>query len=173
MLTIRLDVDDLASVRFTYSPVHETVFSLNVWTPGHPDGIYRDWLLESVGDLDTLDWPLLSSLRGPRGRRPDVITPRPDLARPDLGNGLEAIRATPARQGHADLAASHGTGLPEPLSTDPERLVARIADALGDYWSVVFRPRWPQLQACLEADITYRCHRIATGGGARALRRPG
>jgi hypothetical protein len=167
MLTIRLEVADLASVRFAYSPLQEAVFSLNAWTPGHPDGIYRDWLLESAGNLDPLDWPLLTSLRAEGGWRPDFVTPRPGGARPDVRTELDTIRATPAGRVRADLLASHGTDLPGPLAelaADPVRLADRLADVLGDYWSAVLQPRWAQMQALLEADITYRCHRIATGG---------
>lgn len=169
MLAIRLEVADLASVRFSYSPMLETVFSLSSWRPNHTNAVYRSWLAETAVRVERLDWPLLRVLRGPKGWVPDFLTPRPTAARPDIDTELEIVRRTAPELVLHDLAGSHGADLPEPLASlaqDPAALAERLADAFAGYWDAVMAPRWPRVTSLLQADITYRSHRIATGGAA-------
>lgn len=169
MLRIRLEVADLAAVRFSYSPLLETVFSISSWQLGRSsrNAVFRAWFEQTAQHIDQVDWALLQVLRGPRGWVPDFITPRPGTARPDIHAELDAVRRTAPDVVVRDLAASHGAALPESLVSlveEPERLAARVADALAGYWTAVVAPRWPRIASVLQADITYRSHRIATGG---------
>lgn len=169
MLRIRLEVTDLAAVRFSCSPLLETVFSLKSWLVGRSrhDAMLRAWFEQTAQRTDRLDWALLRVLRGPRGWIPDFITPRPGRTQPDVLAELEDVRRTAPDVVVRDLAASHGTRLPEPLAAlveDPERLAGRLADALAGYWAAVVAPRWPRIASALQADITHRSHRIAVGG---------
>lgn len=169
MLTIRLGVDDLASMRFAYSPMQEAAFSLRVFRPGDRDASYRHWLSRTAIGLDDLDSPLLLSLIGPRGWIPDFLTPRPQSARPDLEAELAIIRCTPGDRVLHDFHGSHGDELPAAiaeLAGDPDALTRRITAAIAAYWTAVIAPRWPRMSALLEADIIYRSHLIATGGAA-------
>lgn len=174
MITLRLDVDDLASVRFAYSPAQELVFSLKAWDPAHPSSRFAPWLLAGQPRPTGVDWPLLLSVLGPRGWMPDYLTPRPETSRPTFEAELAQIQATDPDRVRTDLRAAHyveggPTVLPAPLAgldDDPAGIGDQIAAAMANYWWLVLEPRWPQLQALLEADITYRCHRIATGGAA-------
>lgn len=171
MLRIRLEVADLAAVRFSWSPLLETVFSLRVWRAAPTDRTagFRPWLAQTARSLDHVDWDLLHALRGPRGWIPDFLTPRPDGARPDIAAELEAVANTDPDAVVRDLAASHGSALPEPLGAlaqHPRDLARRLADALQVYWAAAVEPRWPEIAAILHADITYRSHRIAVGGAA-------
>lgn len=169
MLHIRLEVADLAAVRFSYSPLLETVFSVSSWQagPSSRNAIFRPWFEQTAHRVDQVDWALLHVLRGTRGWIPDFLTPRPGKAQPDIVAELDAVRRTAPDVVIRDLAASHGTALPEPLASlvrDPERLAHRFADAFAGYWEAVVAPRWPRISAVLQADITYRSHRIAAGG---------
>ena len=170
MITFRLDVNDLASVRFAYSPLQELAFSLKALDPAHPMAVFEPWLLAGQPRPTDLDWPVLAALIGPRGWLPDFITPRPDDSRPTFAAELEQVRATDPARVVADLLLAHGpAGLPPALAEragDGGALRDRIADAMEGYWWRVLDPRWPQLKTVLEADITYRCHRLATGGAA-------
>ena len=172
MMTLRLDVADLASVRFALSPAQEVIFSLKAWEPAHPLSQLTPWLLDGRPRPGGMDWPLLLSVFGPRGWMPDFLTPRPETSRPSFDAELAQIRATAPDRVQADWLAAHTVdgvpaALPPTLSDlhrDPASVRDRIADAMADYWCLVLEPRWPQLQALLESDVTYRCHRIATGG---------
>jgi DNA-binding transcriptional ArsR family regulator len=169
MLTIRFDVEDLASVRFAYSPMHEAAFSLRAWAPGTSISIYRPWLEATAVEIESVDWQFLLLMRGNRGWLPDFLTPRPLNSRPDFESELTAIRETPADVVLHDLHGSHGSALPAPIAElmqDPQALTQRIADSFAAYWVAVMAPRWPRMVALLEADITYRAHRIAAGGAA-------
>lgn len=174
MMTLRLDTDDLASVRFAVSPVQELIFSLRVWFPSHRASRLAPWLLAGNRRPETIDWPLLQSLFGPRGWMPDYLTPRPETPSPSFDAELAQIRLTDPGRVRRDLLVAHTpvddsriAVLPAPLAdvhNDPVDVGRRIADAIATYWQLVLQPRWPQLKSLLDSDITYRCHRIATGG---------
>ena len=172
MMTLRLDAADLASVRFALSPAQEVIFSLKAWSPAHQLSGLVPWLLDGRPRPETLDWPLLLSVFGPRGWMPDFLTPRPETSRPSFADELAEIRATDPQRVRDDLLAAYtvdGAVAPLPsslahLDRDPASVRDRLAAAMADYWRLVLEPRWPQVQSLLEADVTYRCHRIATGG---------
>lgn len=66
----------------------------------------------------------------------------------------------------------HGRSLPVVLEAglaDPAGLLARIGDALEEYWEVCLAPSWwPRARAALEADLVYRA-RVLSRHGAAAL----
>ena len=43
-------------------------------------------------------------------------------------------------------------------------MLARVLDALTDYWHRCFAPYWPRMRAILEGDVTYRARQIAQHG---------
>ncbi|MFJ8627695.1 ArsR/SmtB family transcription factor [Kitasatospora sp. NPDC093550] len=170
--TLRLA--DLATTWFAVSPIHEAVLSLRMWT--HP-GVYRlqtqafEQLRPAFEQLTSR--PLLLSLVARNRWVPDFLTPRPASPSPDFHSELAIVRALPPEELRDELGQTfrmHDGPLPAELSTGlaaPERLLARIADALEEYWEVCLAPAWwPQARTVLEADLVYRARLLAQHGAA-------
>ncbi|MEU1507367.1 ArsR family transcriptional regulator [Kitasatospora sp. NPDC005748] len=175
MHRFRLDLADLATTWFACSPIQEAALSLRMWT--HP-GVYP---LQSAAferlrpSFERLDSGLLLSLVAANRWIPDFLTPRPSVPAPDFRAELAVVRALPPEQLRAELEQTflpHGRPLPAPLAAglgDPVRLLARIADALEEYWERCLAPAWwPRARAVLEADLVYRA-RVLSQQGAAAL----
>lgn len=172
MLVLRLSVSDLAAMRFAYSPMQETVFSIRalllpgVYAPQRPP-----WHADVAEHLNPEDAELLYALMAPRRWLPDFVTPRPSTPTARFAAELAAVRATPGALAWHDIRAAYGPDrLPAVLDRpdDPDGLVDRIATVLDRYWRRCVRAWWPRMRAILEADIVYRSRRLATGG-AEAL----
>jgi Helix-turn-helix domain/Family of unknown function (DUF5937) len=122
-----------------------------------------------IADLDVL--PLLSMLP-PDGYILDFITPPPESPLMQIEDELETIRNTPPAQVRKELGifkSQHGNRLPaavEPMLRNPRREVARLADAMAEYWECAVEPYWPRILALLSADLRYRATRLTEGGPA-------
>lgn len=173
MLTLRLNVTDLASVRFGYSPIQEAVQSM--WALRSPERfvIHRVWRATAIPLLERFDWPLLEALIGPGGWIPDFLTPYPTTNVPEFSDEIVALRRTdPDRVRHDIHEANRGRdrrprALPSALSTVDEHPAAvrdAIADALCAYWELLIAPHWPRLRDVLDDDITYRSRTLASHG---------
>lgn len=180
MISYALGVDDLADTHFALSPIHETVLSLRVLRdPGH-QALLLPWHRRVLDRLGALDVELLLSLVGDRRALPDFLTPRPSLFAPSIGEELALIRATGPRTVRRDLLAISQTGaspspptrlraaLEDANNAAVEELRDTICDTLAAYWHLAIEPTWPRMRLLLEADMTYRARRLATGG-AREL----
>lgn len=187
MVRFELGVEDLAATRFGISPLTETVCSVVAVSDPSWHTLHLPWLRGVRRGLDRLDLTLLLSLVGPTrglGRflsgpsraLPDFLTPRPSRFSPRFDDELAIVRATPPEIVRRDLIATHAPDpVPDPLGAATGRgrrgvtvLRDRICDELARYHDIAIAPSWPDMRLVLEADTTYRAHRLATGG-ARLL----
>ncbi|WP_395293288.1 ArsR/SmtB family transcription factor [Kitasatospora hibisci] len=173
MHRFRLGLADLATTWFACSPIQEATLSLRMWThPGHY-ALQTPAFERLRPAFERLDTVLLRSLVSEVRWIPDFLTPRPTGPAPDFRSELAAVRALPPERLRPELEQTfrpHGQPLPPPLTAglaDPTRLLARIADALEEYWEVCLAPAWwPQARAVLEADLVYRARVLAQHGAA-------
>ncbi|MEU9130998.1 helix-turn-helix domain-containing protein [Kitasatospora sp. NPDC048540] len=177
MHRFRLGLDALAAVSFACSPLQEAVLSLQMWTrPGrHPH--QRPWFEPMRPAFERLDGTLLRSLVADNGYVPDFLTPRPAVPFPDVRAELAEVRALPPGELAGQLARTFAPGrrpVPSPLAeglADPARLLARIADALEEYWELCLHPAWwPRARSVLHADLVHRSRVLAERGAAAVFR---
>ena len=180
MISYELSVEDLADTHFAVSPMHETVLSLRVLRDPGRHALLLPWRRSVVDRLGGLDVDLLLSLVGDRDALPDFLTPRPAVFVPSADEELATIRATPAPTVRRDLRAISQSGVSAPPPRRLRRaieeagdaavdeLLVTICDTLAAYWHRAVEPVWPRMRQLLEADMTYRARRLATGG-ARLL----
>ena len=176
MIRYVLSVEDLADTRFGISALQEAVFSLWALRDAGRHALHLPWRRSALRDLDRLDTRLLFSLVGDTLALPDFLTPRPETWAPGFAEQLADVRATPLDLVRRDLLATHA---PRPVqgvlraataaADGPVRaLLDDICDLLQRYWELTLEPAWPRMRLVLEADMTYRARRLATGG-ARLL----
>lgn len=170
MIEWRFTPEDVARVRFAFSPLWELVLSLIVLRDPARHSLHLPWVRNVRPVLASLDLTELFALVPVRGVTADFLTAPPTTPLPEFAAELQLVRQVPAEQVLADVADV--VGVPEPilarLRADPAAAVDRVTDTLQLYWDRALAPYWPRIRALLEADVRWRSRRLAVGG-ARAL----
>ena len=168
MIEWRFTPDDVARVRFAFSPLTELVMSLIVLRAPAAHSLHLPWVRATRPLVAGLDLSELFALVPVRGPTADFLAPPPVSPLPDFGDELELLRATPPDRVAAELAEV--PGLPQPaaewIRADPDAAISRLAGTLRAYWDIALAAHWPRIQALLEADVLWRSRQLATGGAA-------
>ncbi|MCT9930041.1 winged helix-turn-helix domain-containing protein [Planotetraspora sp. A-T 1434] len=162
----RFAADDVARLRFAFSPMWELVTSLRVLRAPARHSLHLPWLRAVRPRLRDLDLAELFALLPLTGYIPDFLTPPPDTPLPDFAAELERVRLTPPDMASEEVASVR-TADPEAVARfrdDPAKGVQRVADRLQDYWTVAFEEFWPTIHGLLDADVMWRSRRLAAGG---------
>lgn len=170
MIEWRFTPDDVARIRFAFSPLFEVVLSLLVLRAPASHSLHLPWVRATRPLLADLDLSELFALVPVRGATADFLARPPASPLPDFAEELQLVRATPPDRVVAELGEVRG--LPEPaaerIRSDPEAAIGRLADTLQAYWDIALAGHWPRIQALLAADVLWRSRRLAVGG-TRAL----
>ncbi|MGI8334123.1 DUF5937 family protein [Actinomadura scrupuli] len=170
--------DDVARVRFAYSPLGELAYSVRVLADPSRHALHLPWVRAVRPRLRGLDIAPLLALIPPQGYMPDFLTPPPETPLPDFAAELEVVRATAPDQLVEEVRWVDGDQVvPErirrayaqvrrELVADPERSIALLADLLAAYWDLALRPYWRRLRDLLEADVLRRSRALAERGAA-------
>lgn len=171
-VTWLLGPDDVARIRFAYSPMWELVASLRTLSDPTRQAIHRPWVTAVRPRLATFGAGLaeLFALVPPEGYMPDFLTPPPEAPAPSFPSELERIRRTPPRTAHTEVSRLDPGRSPaiRAFLDDPAAGIERVADTLARYWDACLREHWPRVHGLLEADVIRRTRTLAAGG-ARAL----
>jgi biotin operon repressor len=156
---------DLADVRFAVSPLNELVLSLRAWRDPGRFPLQLRWLHALQEVRDGLDEAILLALTNVRLWTPDFLNPRPYSPMTRIDDELERLARTDPAVVRRDLHTVHGAGpLPHPLHGSTRRVLARIIDALAEYWRRCFEPHWARMRALLEGDVVFRGRQIVQHG---------
>jgi DNA-binding transcriptional ArsR family regulator len=170
MITWRFTPDDVARIRFAFSPLWELVLSLVVLRAPARHSLHLPWVQAVRPRLADLDLTELFALVPVRGVVADFLSPPPTSPLPDLATELDLVRRTEHDRVIADV--TDVTAVPrsvlDAVRDDPRGALERITATLGVYWDLAFAAHWPRVRALLEADVLWRSRRLAVGG-AHAL----
>ena len=166
---VRFSRDDLLLTRFAEAPAPLVEVSAGLLEIQRRPAVASRWAVRARRAFPVTARPLLDlvprSLPSPSFVDPPV---------PDLEEGLEIVRGTPARQVAEQVAMCwRGPGHPPPwlralAAGDPEarELVVR---ALRDFYVACVAPYWPLIVSAFRADVAERIGTLATGGLAEVL----
>ncbi|MGN9839673.1 DUF5937 family protein [Nonomuraea sp. H19] len=165
-ITWVLKPEDVARIRFAFSPMWELVASLRTLQGPARQSIHLPWLKAVRPRLAGLDLAELFALVPPAGYLADFITPPPDTPMPDFAAELDRVRLTSPALAREEAGKIEGSdrAVLERFMADPEAGVARVADALEAYWEACFAEFWPRVYALLERDVLRRSRQLAQGG---------
>jgi DNA-binding transcriptional ArsR family regulator len=171
MIQIRLNLRDLARIRFGYSPLFECVAGARALSSPSRHAIHLPWA-RAVGvmrDAAPLGETLAKLVRTPTGYFPDFLAPPPAIGLPSFESEIKGLVTTPATVVRRELLAAfqRPSAIPSPfesLYTSPAEGLQLLAGMLTDYWRRAIEPVWPRVRAILEAEMLYRARALAIDG---------
>jgi DNA-binding transcriptional ArsR family regulator len=122
----------------------------------------------------SLDLWLLETVHPEHGYIPDFLSPPPLNAHATVATELKRVSDTPPERVAAEIrqCLSHAGSLYADrlgrLTADPSRTLTRLVSAIADAWSLLLKPRWPEIRRVLDDDVAYR-GRCLTGDGLSGL----
>ena len=172
MLTIRFGPSDLASVRFSVSPLIELWQSVRALQSPLAPALHSPWLVDARTRVRDLDCATLCALQPHGVTVPTSVHPPPDGLAGELELELAQMVATPSDQIRQEIFQCYrDAGVPTALLgfiESPDGAVRELGDLLRTYWRRVLAPHWERIRTALEGDVLYRAHQTAEGG-IRAL----
>jgi DNA-binding transcriptional ArsR family regulator len=169
-VTIELSADDLAEIRFAFSPAWELVMSLfKAYRDPAKHALHLPWVTETRRHLEGRDIGVLVDVTSTNGYVADFLTPPPDTPFPDIDEELERIVSTAPDQVARELLEACERDAPQPqvlrsLAEDPASWLPTLAEQMREYWKIAIEPHWPRIRALLEGDVMHRARQLALGG---------
>jgi Family of unknown function (DUF5937) len=173
----------LAETRFGYSPLLEVRNALRVLHPlsrsNHP--VYAAWRARAGTAIERagLDLRFLWALVPPQNYTPDFLAPPAGEEPQSIEAELTHILRTPLSRIRTELdliqhwftpgTSRYRSAEVRALIQQPAQVRRRAVDDIAQFWDTVLRSDWPQLRACLEADVALRAQALARGGPSLAF----
>ncbi|MEU0430345.1 ArsR family transcriptional regulator [Streptomyces sp. NPDC006290] len=168
-LRVHFTAEDLARIRIAQGPdpMWEIVLSATLLDGTAGRAVFDPWRAGARSRLrDRLprqDARLIRYLAPRTGDFPDFLTPV--RATTDLDDGIEAVRATPARRLRQDLAVLPAAPTwARPLADSARTALTGLGNALHRYYHAALGPYWPRIQALVDADRTARSRALLRHG---------
>src|SRR5215472_4120676 len=166
---IRFSRDDLLLTRFAEAPAPLVEAAVGLLEMRRRPAVLSRWAVRARRTFPVTARPLLD-LVPPSLPSPTFVDPPV----PDLAEGLEIVRATPAWEVAEQVATCwRGPGHPPPwlraLSDGDPEAMEIVVRALRDFFLACVAPYWPQIVATFRADVADRIGALTTGGLAEVL----
>ncbi|MGW1406735.1 DUF5937 family protein [Streptomyces sp. NPDC002403] len=178
MISYSATADDVAKVRFSMSPLGETVYSFRTLASPSRRSQHQPWVDDILGRLKGVDLRLLRAVIPATGYVPDFLTPAPAGSPGDVESELEAVRATEPAHFVDEVAWMLGdTGTPagwrreaaslhRKMLDEPEKAIEQITQLLRVYWKLALEPYWQRLYGGLVSDVRSRMRLMENAGAA-------
>ncbi|MEL7236351.1 MAG: hypothetical protein AAGK74_17750, partial [Chloroflexota bacterium] len=177
MITINLDKDDLANIRFSYSPLAELTLSYFLLRVNEPyrHSMYRHtWVDEALAKLDGVHLPYMDAVIDDSCFIPDFVVPPIGGAKHRLEDQLKRLYDVPVEFIVRDIQTlADDMSMTEERAQfikDPHGVLPCLVEEMWLYWNLVLAPYWPRIAATLESDVLYRARQLAQDGIATVFR---
>ncbi|MEU5693823.1 ArsR family transcriptional regulator [Actinosynnema sp. NPDC020468] len=156
------------ALRFSVSPLWETVAALRVLAARDPSPVHRRWSTWAERRLRDLgeDRSLLHALVT-RPVVPEFLIPTPAVRTIDFADEVDWLPrvAKPARIAAAVEHLPHA----RPLLEERETALRDVQDRLRAVHEAIIAPVWPRLEGVLQGDVERRGRRLIAAGGPTVL----
>ncbi|CCH33710.1 DUF5937 family protein [Actinosynnema sp. NPDC047251] len=156
------------ALRFTVSPLWETIAALRVLADPGCYPVHRRWIAEVEPRLAALgpDPTLLTTLVT-RPVIPEFLIPTPGVRTIGIEDELKFLPrvAKPARV----AAALPDQSRFRPLAEDLKGTLTTICERIGLVHEAIIAPVWPRLEGVLQGDVERRGRRMVEAGGQAVL----
>jgi DNA-binding transcriptional ArsR family regulator len=159
--------EDVARVRFAFSPNWELVSSVRALRRPSAHALHLPWAEEAKRALRGFDMSLLLALIPPEGYVPDFFCPPPDTPLPEFEDELALVRRVSGDQVRTEIGMLHGRRPPavlRPLLEQPRKGLRMLTDTLAGYWERTLADHWPRLRSLLQGEVLHRARQFTIGG---------
>ncbi|MGV9883679.1 ArsR/SmtB family transcription factor [Streptomyces sp. NPDC003006] len=161
--------DDLLRVSLAQqpNPLSETIFSLRLLHPRHPDAVFGPWRRWSHARIPHSVQVLRTLVPSPHGFCPDFLTP---TGATDLEAGLDELLRTPKSYLQKDLERfAHAAGTPltawaASLAEGAPPALEAVSRAVRDWYRAAITPMLHHLHAQFEAARLSAVRSLVRGG---------
>jgi DNA-binding transcriptional ArsR family regulator len=170
MITIHIQPEDIADMRFGYSPLIDLVLSYRVYKRPYPA---FQWWVDAVHEqLVGVPLPYMDAIITPSFGA-SFSVPVPDGSSRHIADDLDTLRQTTdaaiRQQLQWILTIEPLTPARQHFMDAPREALECLIREMGYYWDIALAPFWRQMMGVLENEILYRAKRFALDGAEQAL----
>jgi DNA-binding transcriptional ArsR family regulator len=175
MVVITIDVtpNDLANIRFGYTPLMELLSSYRILYKPQKQGQFRRWVDEANQAISDVDFPYLHTMATVPFYIPDFLTPTPATTIADIEDEFSRLREVPIeviRKNTTyalDLAGENE--ILRHFMVYPRDAMECLIEELRMYWQRTLAHHWPHMMSVLDGDVLYRARSLALDGTKAVL----
>jgi len=168
MPIIHFTPQDMAEIRFAYSPLIEIVSSYNIYSRTTIDARFRPWVEEARENLHHIDFPYMNDLVLTKPYIPDFVTPTPMTTREPIEELFRVMLETPKDVVRANILSAIGysgdSEIRQQFLAYPGESLFCLIEELRLFWQRALARHWSRIHSVLEGDILYRARRLALEG---------
>jgi hypothetical protein len=168
MIDFQFGPEDVARVRFAFSPGWELAASIRVLRDPSAHALHVPWVEEARAALVGVDLAMLAALIPREGYVPDFFDPPPDTPLPEFSDELAAVRrvapSVVAKELGILFRRRRIPRVVQPLLDDPRRGLRELTDLMAVYWDRALAPHWDRIRALLQGEVMHRARQLTVGG---------